>query len=149
MDDADAQALLSALLKDLGDAGLGAERSSGYGQAQITADQPLTLPDPNGGAWTTLSRYLPAEDEIVALQTPAAAYQVTRLSGWMDGRGLRRRAVNLLSEGAVLGPLDKSAPWGSAVDVKPQPGEMGNFTTPDHPVWRLGWTVAVGYGGDQ
>ncbi len=149
-EDAAVRSLFAALLEDLGDAGLGAERTSGYGQAEIKADALLKLPDPaSGGAWTTLSRYLPAEDEIAALQSPEAAYQVTRLGGWMDRRGLRRRAVTLLGEGAVLGPLDKSAPWGSAVDVRPQPGENGGFDKIDHPVWRLGWTVAVGYGGDR
>ncbi len=147
--DADTQALFAALLEDLGDAGLGAERTSGYGQAKIKKDALLELPDPGDGAWTTLSRYLPAEDEVAALQAPEAAYQVTRLGGWMDGRGLRRRAVTLLAEGAVLGPLDKPAPRGSAVDIKPQPGEVGDFPVPEHPVWRLGWAVAVGYGGDQ
>lgn len=142
-EDEAARSLFANLLEDLGYAGLGAERSSGYGQATIKEDGMLNLPDPVG-VWTTLSRYIPAEDEIPALQAAAASYQVTRVGGWMDGRGLRRRAATLLAEGAALGPLDKPAPWGSAVDVRPQPGKTGDFNPPAHPVWRLGWTVAVG-----
>ncbi|GAB4533099.1 MAG: hypothetical protein Fur0018_22160 [Anaerolineales bacterium] len=148
-DDAGTQALLTALLAELGDAGLGAERSSGYGQAKIEKDALLEFSAPAGGAWTTLSRYLPAGDEIPALQSNLAAYQMVRLGGWMDGRGLRRRAATLLAEGAVLGPLDKPAPWGSAVDLHPHPGENDDFAEPEHPVWRLGWAVAVGYGDAQ
>ncbi len=141
--DESTHALFAALLHDLGYAGLGAERSSGYGQAVIEKGDVLELPDLNGGMWTTLSRYLPAEDETTALQTGAAAYQVVRVGGWMDQHNLRRRAATLLAEGAVLGPLDKPAPWGSAADVKPLTAE----DAPEHPVWRLGWAVAVGYGG--
>ncbi len=145
----DTEATLKDLLADLGDAGLGAERTSGYGQAKIEKDASLDLPDPaQNDAWTTLSRYIPAEDEIPALQAAAAAYQVARVGGWMDGRGLRRRAATLLTEGAVLGPLDKPAPWGSAVDVRPQPNDADDFTPLKHPVWRLGWTVAVGITGN-
>ncbi len=136
--------LFADLLRDLSYAGLGAERSSGYGQAVVEKGAGLELPSPNkGGTWTTLSRYLPAEDETAALQTNAAAYQVVRVGGWMDQHNLRRRAATLLAEGAVLGPLDKPAPWGSAADVKPLTAE----DAPEHPVWRLGWALAVGYGG--
>lgn len=135
------------LLKDLSDAGLGAERSSGYGQAQISEDAALEFPDPNRGAWTTLSRYLPAEDEIPALTHPAAAYEIERVGGWMDARGLRRIPANLLAEGAVLGPLDKPAPYGSIVDVRPVPSNESDFAPVPHPVWRSGVAVAIGYRG--
>ncbi len=149
-DDEATRALFANLLEDLGYAGLGAERTSGYGWATIKEVGMLNLPAPDSGMWTTLSRYIPAKDEIPALQAAAAAYQVTRVGGWMDGRGLRRRAATLLAEGAVLGPLDKPSPWGDAVDVRPVPGKKDDkFTPPEHPVWRLGWAVAIGYGGSQ
>ncbi len=144
-DNDEQRALLQALLEDLGDAGLGAERTSGYGHAKITKAEPIELPDPNGGMWTTLSRYLPTEDEIPALQNEKSVYQITRVGGWMDGRGLRRRAVNLLQEGAVLAPIEKKPPYGFIADTRPQ-GK--NIPAPhQHPVWRSGLTVAVGYGG--
>jgi len=141
--------LLKTLLKDLGDAGLGAERSAGYGQAEITKDDQITLPNPTGGLWTTLSRYLPAADEIAALTRPEAAYDIQRVGGWIDNSTLRRRALNLLAEGAVLGPVGKTPPYGLAVDARPRPNAQrkDNFTEPNHPVWRVGLAVAVGYGG--
>jgi len=147
-EDAATRARLDALLTDLGDAGLGAERAAGYGAATLRPWDVLALPDPAGGLWTTLARYLPRADEVTALQHPAAAYDLERLSGWLDGYALRRRAVHLLREGAVLGPLDKPAPYGQAVDVRPWPRTAKDaFTPPPHPVWRSGLTVAVGYGG--
>ncbi len=147
--EAELHALFENLLADLGHAGLGAERSAGYGQAEISQWENLTFPDPDGGMWTTLSRYLPAEDETAALTAEGAAYQIQRVGGWMDGRGLRRRAVNLLAEGAVLGPLGKPSPYGTSVDARPVPNQARNdsFQKPEHPVWRVGLAVAVSYGG--
>ncbi len=145
-DDPQQHALLQDLLTDLGDTGLGAERTSGYGAATITPWHDLDLPTPEDGAmWTTLSRYLPRADEIPALRDPAAAYEVERLGGWLDGYSLRRRAINLLREGAVLGPLDQPLPYGQLVDLKPVPGPEDTFQPPAHPVWRSGLAVAVGY----
>jgi len=147
--DPEQRALLKSLLEDLRDAGLGAERSAGYGAAQkISETEPLNLPDPVG-MWTTLSRYLPAEDEILALQAKESAYQIMRVGGWMDKRGLRRRTVHLLQEGAVLGPIDKPIPYGSIADTRPNPKDADeDFRPVEHPVWRSGLAVVVGYGGD-
>jgi CRISPR type III-A-associated RAMP protein Csm4 len=142
---AEQRALLADLLAELGDAGLGAERTSGYGQAMIAESTPLDLPDPNGGPWTTLSRYRPAVDEIPALQTPEASYQIVHVGGWMDTANLRRRALNLLAEGAVLGVLEKPTPYGAVADVRPRAANLPRQV--EHPVWRLGLAVAVGYGG--
>ena len=163
---------LRALLADLGDAGLGAERAVGYGRAEILADpDPLELPDPQGGPWTTLSRYWPTPEETPALQAPQAAYEVVQVGGFLHGYALRRRAVRLLKEGAVLGPLPTPPPFGAVVDTRPLKKEAADEEecsasalearegragaekeqpkTPlvPHPVWRNGMTVAVGYGG--
>jgi len=147
-DDAQARALLADLLTDLGDAGLGAERASGYGQAAIQEDAPLTLPDPDTPYWTTLSRYLPAnKEEAQALTTKGAAYEIERLGGWIDGSPLRRIPLHLLREGAVLGRLAKQPPYGRIVDVRPTPRQDETFAPPPHPVWRNGLAVAVGYHG--
>jgi len=144
------RARFPGLLRDLADAGLGAERSSGYGCAQIVAqDDGLELPAPEGGAWTTLSRYLPKPGETPALQAEGAAYTLERVGGWLDSpqrRGQRRKAVNMLAAGATLGPLrGQEAVYGQVVDVRP-----AYETDPDpvgHPVYRSGLALAVAYGG--
>jgi CRISPR-associated protein Csm4 len=139
------RAWLARLLEDLEDAGLGAERNAGFGACKIQASAPLDLPDANGGTWISLSRYLPRPEEAQALYHPNASYTVRRVGGWLDSatrRGQRRRPVNLLAEGAVLGPVVSPVP-GQVADVRPvyasDPDPQG------HPVYRCGLALAVGW----
>lgn len=151
-DEAALKDLFALLLADLGEAGLGAERSVGYGKAKIESEQePLDLPDPSGGLWTTLSRYLPRPEEITALQDERAAYRIEALSGWLDSphkRGQRRRNLNLLAEGATLATLPGlSAPFGCVEDVHPRYPTAPDENPVGHSVYRAGLALAVGYGG--
>lgn len=133
---------LAGLLADLAAAGLGAERSAGYGACQIDPAEVLDLPLAAGAPWVSLSRYLPRPEELPALQWEAAAYTVQRVGGWIasqEGRGQRRRPLNLLAEGATLGGLD-GLPVGRIADVQPvydQSAPLG------HPVYRSGLAFPV------
>ena len=146
--DPDLQRKLSFLLEDLAIAGLGGERSAGFGDCRIELQpEPMELPDAQGQHWITLSRYLPRPDESSALQDPAASYKIEPVGGWLDSpvrRGQRRRPVNLITEGAILGPLNSAAP-GQIVDVRPvypsDPDPLG------HAVYRSGLALGVGLKG--
>lgn len=134
------------VLQDLGDAGLGGERSAGYGAAEIQGAEEIELPEANGSAWVALSRYLPRADEMVALQAQEAAYQLEQVGGWvevLDGPAQRRRVVNMLSEGAVLGPTAHSVP-GQIAQVEPRYENAGEIISPlSHPVYRSGLALTV------
>lgn len=137
-----------SLLNALAESGLGAERAAGLGACTIEeAGEGIELPDPSGRPWLALSRYLPRADETNALLHPSAAYALETASGWVDSpsrSGQRRRPVNLLAEGSILGPVGRETP-GAAVDIRPRypadPDPLG------HPVIRCGVTVAVGITG--
>lgn len=143
--------LFKDLLEDLADAGLGAERGVGMGAAQIKALEALELPDAEN-AWVTLSRYLPAEDETALLADKGTAYALKSVGGWLDSPvnlGQRRRPVNLLVEGSVIGTrLEKLAP-GQMVDVRPRYRDLqGSEIDPlNHAVYRCGFALAVGLEG--
>lgn len=143
---------VTELLTELGAAGLGGERSAGYGGAQIRPGAALELPDPTGQPWVTLSRYLPRRDEIEALEDPRAAYKLKRVGGWLHSQvdaGQRRRPVRFLVEGSVLGPLEQSL-IGQAVDVRPLYKAGEQLLDPlGHSVLRSGFAFAVGLEGDQ
>ena len=137
---------LESLLLELGDAGLGGVRSSGFGQCKIERVGSLDLPDPSGGLWVTLSRYLPRADESHALRDERSAYAVETIGGWVDSpvrKSERRRAVRMLAEGAVLGPVARAAP-GQIVDAQP---DYDGKQPLGHPVWRSGLALAVGLKG--
>jgi CRISPR-associated protein Csm4 len=133
---------LAGLLEDLGDAGLGGERSCGFGAASIQPAGKVELPNTPRQPWVTLSRYLPRPDEISALQSEQAAYTLEKVGGWAQSPGKkaeRRRAVNMLSEGSVFGGLPRAVP-GRVVDTQP---DYNGSQPLGHPVWRSGLALAV------
>jgi CRISPR-associated protein Csm4 len=138
---------LHNLFTDLGDAGLGAERSAGFGACRFVQKNVLDLPDAGHQPWVSLSRYLPSEDETGALTWEKAAYRIVSVGGWLDSpslHGQRRRPVNLIEEGATLGNVPHPIP-GALVDVRPK--YAGTADLPGHPVYRSGLSLAVGWKG--
>jgi CRISPR-associated protein Csm4 len=136
------------LLAELGDAGLGGIRSAGFGACKFQPGGALELPEAGQGVWLSLSRYLPREDEMDALQDERAGYRLSPVGGWIGapaGKGQRRKTVHMLSEGAVLGPLNRPVP-GQVVDLRP------SYESDDDPlkmrVYRCGLALAVGMGGN-
>ena len=129
------------LLQVLGDAGIGGERSSGYGLFTPLEPFPVDLPGMEGSSrWMTLSSCwpLPGQEGILG---PGAAYHLENRRGWMDspdGRNLRRKSVRMIEPGSVLQTLPDQAVCGGLADVTPD-----IFTT--HPVWRYGLALPVGY----
>ncbi|RLD03568.1 MAG: type III-A CRISPR-associated RAMP protein Csm4, partial [Chloroflexi bacterium] len=145
--DAKLKKQMEHLFVDLGYAGLGGERSSGYGVCEITPHDEIQLPAPEGKPWVSLSRYIPKEEEIFALGAPNAAYQIESVGGWVRSiygkKAQRRMNVNILAEGAVLGALDVNSP-GMMVDAQP------NFDGEQplgHPAYRNGFALGVGIEG--
>lgn len=143
------KARLERLLRDLGEAGLGAERNVGYGKGEFKSMGALELPDPRR-MWTSLSRYLPRREEMSAFSGERAAWKVETVGGWLDSpqkRGQRRRALNVAQEGGTFSlPDGIQPPFGRVEDAAPH-YPTGERPVP-HPVWRSGLAVAVGYGGD-
>jgi len=129
------------VLQALGDAGVGGERSSGYGVFTPLQPQTVDLPDVKGAdRWVTLSSCWPLPDQEGLLR-PGAAYRLENRRGWMDspeGRNLRRKSVYMLEPGSVLQALPGRDVYGGLADVTPE-----IFDT--HTVWRYGLALPVGY----
>lgn len=125
----------------LGDAGLGGERSSGYGLFTPLEPQPVSLPNlAEAKLWVTLASCwpLPGQEGVLG---PGAAYRLENRRGWMDspeGRNLRRKSVHLLEPGSVLCALSRRTVYGGLANVTPKV-----FTA--HPVWCYGLAFPVGY----
>lgn len=133
------------ILAYLQDAGLGGERSSGYGAFDLAPGQKaIDLPDPSPDqpAWL-LSRYHPRRNELpTTLGHASAAYSLTSVAGWLrtfDAPDQRRKRLYLVQEGSTVFPPDY--PAGDVVDVRPD--YNGSMAVP-HPVYRYGLGLAVG-----
>jgi len=129
------------VLRALGDAGIGGERSSGYGLFTPLEPQSVDLPDVGDAPrWATLASCWPLPGQQ-AITGPGAAYELVVRRGWMDspdGRNLRRKSVRMLEPGSVLCSLPQQAVYGGLADVTPDV-----FRT--HTVWRYGLALPVGY----
>ncbi|GBD08280.1 hypothetical protein HRbin22_00513 [Candidatus Thermoflexus japonica] len=131
-----------AVVRLLGDHGVGGDRTAGHGLFSPRFEPAEPLGDPAAPAFVTLSPvYLP-RDQIEALLGEAARYGWLTRSGWVGGRlamPYRRRTLRMLAEGSLL-TGDPRGLWGAMVDVTPQ-------ETPEplpHPIYRYGFAFPVG-----
>ena len=152
--------LLLELLVRLGHSGLGGRRSAGRGQ--FTGAPPTTIDLPSSAATECamlLSRYLPTPDELQGeVLGPAAAYELVRVSGWLQStdphvRAQQRKAIHLLAEGSIVQCPAQQPPRGRVVDVKPDlpPRDRvdpeADTEWEPHAVWRYGLALTIGVAG--
>jgi CRISPR-associated protein Csm4 len=138
------------MLHELAESGFGAERAVGMGVATVHSAGILELPDAKS-TWITLSRYLPTRGEMAALSDHASSYSIKHVGGWLDSpsnMGQRRRSVNLIEEGSVIGSHSGQPVPGQMVDVQPRYETDSGVTEPlGHKVYRCGFALAVGLEG--
>lgn len=137
---------LETLLHHLGDAGIGGERSAGYGSFEIARlDSVPSLKSAAGARQViTLSRVHPLLSELEAGLLEDSAYELVDVGGWMNAPGTaaqKRRRVRMIEAGALLNTRRLPSLRGQVVDVRPQYALPG---APSHPVVRSGIALAVG-----
>lgn len=138
--DDETQQLLERLLKELGDTGIGGERSAGYG-GFISYSMPAPpLPKASEGYSLLLSRYNPTVQELATplLQQARCSYDIVDVGGWTgtpNVQAQKRRRVRMLEAGSVV----YGQVTGQLVDVTPS----NEFK---HPVYRSGIALTVGLG---
>ncbi|NUM44666.1 MAG: type III-A CRISPR-associated RAMP protein Csm4 [Anaerolineales bacterium] len=142
--DPNLETLVGQALALLQHAGLGGERTSGYGAFTFAEAARVTLPDPTRGhAALLLSRYHPRGEELpTALTHAEAAYQLVPVGGWLNFPGYapqRRKRLLMVSEGSLVCPPDY--PAGDCSDVRPE-YPAGKFA---HAIYRAGFALAVGW----
>lgn len=132
---------LEAILRHLGDRGIGGERTDGYGGFALddSGFGPDWLKEDAGETAVyhlLLSRFIPREAELHLLQDEQAAYHLVTVGGWLGSptqKPLRRKQITMLAEGSILpGPL-----IGRLVDVRP------DLMRDVHPVYRSGLALTL------
>ncbi len=131
------------LVQELGEQGLGGERSVGYGRFDLLGieewtDRTALFGTADAPDFFSLSLYLPTRDEVDrgVLDAPAA-YDCALRGGWIHGPGgsdQRKRSLRMCVEGSAFPAV---APrHGDMRDARP-----AAFTA--HPVWRSGLAFAL------
>ncbi|MBN3873709.1 type III-A CRISPR-associated RAMP protein Csm4 [Nostoc sp. JL33] len=138
--DSDLENTFFAVLDFLGGEGIGGERSSGAGQFKAERDELSTLwqqiidfTNANHHSLISLFWQHPLPEEFLN----NASYELQQRGGWLasstsDGRQLRRKSVQMFTEGSVFSVL----PQGRLADVTPE-----KFT--DHKVYRSGISLSL------
>lgn len=134
---------LKAVLKWLGDEGLGGERSSGSGQFKAKWDslsptwqQVVDFKD--NSYYTLMSLFWTNDEQKLneAIADKKASYEIIERGGWVSsspsGYQLRRKSIRMFAEGSVF----SSEPIGKLADVTP----LG-FT--NHPIYRSGISLSL------
>ena len=136
----------------LQDAGLGGERTVGYGAFQAEARPAITLGSAAqpGSRLYLLSRYHPTIAELPAALDPQnkVSYTLTSVAGWLQspaGPAQRRQRLNLVGEGSLVCP--PAWPAGDVCDVQPNYRNPGGDLP--HPVYRYGFALGVGWPASQ
>ncbi|HJS18848.1 MAG TPA: type III-A CRISPR-associated RAMP protein Csm4 [Anaerolineales bacterium] len=133
------RAEMEETLRVLGDTGLGAERSVGYGAFTYNrAENSLPYYDPPpGGRLFLLSRFYPADAEDAKSLLDGATYDLVRVTGRVQTVGAanqRRQGVHLIVEGSLIGGTAR----GGLAEVSPK---VGSFP---HNVYRYGLALGIG-----
>lgn len=131
---------LEATLRWLADAGVGGNRTLGWGSSTAvrfesgeTVTTVLRRSKQGDGSrgWWLLSLFAPAAEEIVHWEQ--GAYRLAVRSGWVEGTQTAKRSQRMVAEGSVI--YAPEAPAGCLSDVTPEGCQ--------HPVYRNGFAVAV------
>lgn len=130
---------VQSLFRLVADAGVGGERSSGWGRSDTPEFEPLPslltatpaeLDQHETGYWL-LSMFAPANSDRV--DWSRGSYSLLRRSGRTDGRGDIKIESAMVEEGSVL--ISEDLPSGLARNIAPD-----GYA---HPVYRAGFAVAV------
>ena len=144
------QTQIEAILRVLGDTGIGGERSAGYGAfdlhrkpADPQSDRDSKQPESESEAdrFVTLSPICPRDTDqlnMLLQDDDDVGYALEERSGWIgsvEGSHLRRQQVWMFAEGSVLN--GNGAQVGCLVDLKPE--------ACPHPVWRYAyaWPIKI------
>lgn len=111
------------LFEELGEAGIGSDKSVGGGKFNISYDC-IDLPEISSNRQILLSTYIPTEEELSKLDLSSSNYQIILRGGFMAGstneqfRHLRKKTVYMFDTGSVLTCNDTLK--GCITDVTPK-----------------------------
>ncbi len=99
------EASFTAMLRLLGDEGIGADRTVGMGQFELEGVEEAEPPvsNPGSGCWYNMGVFNPADDTAdTGISWEESAYGLQNRYGWVSGTSLRRRPLAVVTEASVL-----------------------------------------------
>lgn len=91
-----------ALLRLLGDEGLGADRTVGMGSFKVETVKEAHPKSEKDNRWVNLGIYNPAENEVEEINWMESIYDLSERGGWVSGKSVRRSPLTCISGNAIL-----------------------------------------------
>ncbi|OQY56346.1 MAG: type III-A CRISPR-associated RAMP protein Csm4 [Desulfobacteraceae bacterium 4572_88] len=130
-----------AVLRLLGDEGIGGDKRIGRGLFSVTSEDNFTLSVPkNPDGFLSLSLYFPTESEFDSM-SDKVSYNLLSRKGWIHSFGamsLKRQSVRMFAEGSVFNLLGRP-PYGASPCVLRQNREPGL----KHDIYRYGFAFDI------
>lgn len=130
------------LFIELGEQGIGSDRSVGGGHFDIEIDE-IELPEvEDANSQLLLSMFIPSKEELEQIDLLSSKYQIIKRGGFISGasseklRHYRRNTAYMFLEGSILQSSVK--PKGVVIDLTPSIAEENL-----HPVYRSGKAFCV------
>lgn len=138
--ESDAQAF-ETLLVLLSETGIGGDRSVGKGQFEFEEGVLPEWPTPkNADGFTSLSLYIPDNDELTTIDFQDSWYRFLLRQGWIHNNTLRRKTLRMFSEGSVFRHTREKTATGKLIKALDRT-EFPNHLT--HDVWRSGLAFTI------
>lgn len=133
----DQESRFLALLRLLGDEGIGADRTVGMGCFSVEGGETYE-PGENAstGKWFNMGVFNPAASDVSVINWKESYYQLENRGGWVSGTGIRRQPLVCVGENAVLHAGTKPAGNLACVFRKDDPNLPEDVTRPDYSVFR-------------
>ncbi len=111
--DRDFQTKFDAVLRFLGDEGIGADRTVGKGLFEVKEISDFSFPKVDTtDSWLFLSLYSPLESEVNNILPEESFYDFEIRKGWVSNNTLNRKAVRMFTEGSVIKTKNSTLPEG-------------------------------------
>lgn len=147
---------LEALLRLLGDNGIGTDRNFGFGRFGFSSLESLELELPEQASnWTNLSLYCPDGESLQNAEINQeilanSAYNLLKRDGWISSpneekhNALRKRSIYMFEEGSVFQFGKKQSPlfMGKWVNLRPVAKQDTNEAV-DHAIYRDGQAIFI------
>ena len=139
---------LIALFRQLGESGIGTDKSVGGGRFEVEAEDFLLPKVVGADSALLLSLYLPTEEELSKLQLKDSCYELLLRNGYMAGSSetdfmhLRKKSVYMFNVGSMFKTVEPLQ--GKVVDLRPEWND-GRL----HPAYRSGkpFTILIKQSG--
>lgn len=126
-----------ALLRLLGDEGIGADRTVGMGCFSVEDIETFDTEEAaSTGKWYNLGVYNPVGPEVSMINWKESFYQLENRGGWVSGTGIRRQPLVCVGENTILHASKKPVGNVACVLRKDDPNLPDDVNKPDYSVYR-------------